>query len=42
MTCPWCLGTGKVQHTDEAGTKDAYCEKCAGSGKVLDPIPAEE
>ncbi len=44
--CPHCLGEGKVQHTDDTGTREASCEVCRGSGRVPDdygaPAPAEE
>lgn len=44
--CPHCEGSGKIQHTDDQGTREAVCQVCGGSGRVPDdygaPASAEE
>lgn len=44
--CPHCEGSGKIQHTDDTGTRAAACEVCRGAGRVSDdygaPAAAEE
>lgn len=44
--CPHCEGSGKIQHTDDKGTREADCQVCAGSGRVPGdygrPAAAEE
>ncbi len=37
--CPYCLGHGTIDHTDEAGTREVPDPSCGGTGQVEDDYP---
>ena len=38
--CPHCEGSGKIEHVDDKGAREATCEVCRGSGRVADDYGA--